>query len=79
MRQSDSDDDLFANAKGNLWQQDEHGNWRIDAGDALRMANHTRVFHHKPTLDECIEAVRKQYYSGEGAIQWAGEAVAREL
>jgi len=40
------------------------------------MANHTRVFHHKPTLDEC-EAVRKQYYSGEGAIQWAGEAVAR--
>jgi len=24
MRQSDSDDDLFANAKGNLWQ-DEHG------------------------------------------------------
>jgi ribonucleotide reductase class II len=28
-------------------------------------------------LEECIEAVRKQYYSGEGAIQWAGEAVAR--
>jgi len=40
------------------------------------MANHTRVFH-KPTLDECVEAVRKQYYSGEGAIQWAGEAAAR--
>ena len=42
-----------------------------------RMANHTRVFHRKPTLEECIDAVRKQYYSGEGAIQWAGEAVAR--
>jgi hypothetical protein len=28
-------------------------------------------------LEECIESVRKQYYSGEGAIQWAGEAVAR--
>ena len=41
------------------------------------MANHTRVFHRKPTLEECTDAVRKQYYSGEGAIQWAGEAVAR--
>ncbi len=78
MRQGDSNDDLFANAKANLWQQDEHGNWRIDPErDALRMANHTRVFHHKPTLEECVEAVRKQYYSGEGAIQWAGEAIAR--
>ncbi|MEG4584986.1 ribonucleoside-triphosphate reductase, adenosylcobalamin-dependent [Microcoleus sp. MOSTC5] len=78
MRQFDSDDELGANAKNNLWQQDESGNWRIDPErDALRMANHTRVFHTKPTLEECIDAVRKQYYSGEGAIQWAGEAVAR--
>jgi intein/homing endonuclease len=78
MRQGISDDELFASAKGNLWQQDENGNWRIDPDrDALRMANHTRVFHHKPTLEECVEAVRKQYYSGEGAIQWAGEAIAR--
>ncbi|MEH2264213.1 LAGLIDADG family homing endonuclease [Nostoc sp.] len=78
MRQFDSDDDLAATAKDNLWQQDESGNWRIDPErDALRMANHTRVFHRKPTLEECLNAVRKQYYSGEGAIQWAGEAVAR--
>ena len=78
MRQGISNDDKFVNAKDNLWQQDENGNWRIDPErDALRMANHSRVFHHKPTLDECIAAVRKQYYSGEGAIQWAGEAVAR--
>jgi ribonucleotide reductase, class II len=78
MRQFDSEDTLGATAKDNLWQQDEHGNWRIDPErDALRMANHTRVFHRKPTLAECVEAVRKQYYSGEGAIQWAGEAVAR--
>ncbi len=78
MRQGLSDDNLFADAKANLWQQDENGNWRIDPErDALRMANHTRVFHQKPTLEECIEAVRKQYYSGEGAIQWAGESVAR--
>jgi len=78
MRQGFSDDELFATAKSNLWQQDANGNWRIDPErDSLRMANHTRVFHHKPTLEECIEAVRKQYYSGEGAIQWAGESVAR--
>lgn len=78
MRQSSSDDTAFAMAKENLWQQDAEGNWSIDPErDALRMANHTRVFHHKPTLNECVEAVRKQFYSGEGAIQWAGEAIAR--
>jgi adenosylcobalamin-dependent ribonucleoside-triphosphate reductase len=78
MRQFDSNDELGAQAKSNLWQQDENGNWRIDPErDALRMANHTRVFHRKPSEQECIEAVRKQYYSGEGAIQWAGEAIAR--
>ncbi|MDZ8051918.1 MAG: ribonucleoside-triphosphate reductase, adenosylcobalamin-dependent [Aulosira sp. ZfuVER01] len=78
MRQFRSDDQLGATAKDNLWQQDAEGNWRIDPErDALRMANHTRVFHRKPTLEESIDAVRKQYYSGEGAIQWAGEAVAR--
>jgi ribonucleotide reductase, class II len=78
MRQYNSSDVLGSTAKDNLWQQDEHGNWRIDPDrDALRMANHTRVFHHKPTLEECVAAVQKQYHSGEGAIQWAGEAVAR--
>jgi len=78
IRQFDSSDELGANAKNNLWQQDENGNWKIDPDrDALRMANHSRVFHHKPTREECIDAVRQQYYSGEGAIQWAGEAVAR--
>jgi ribonucleotide reductase, class II len=78
IRQFDSNDELGAIAKDNLWQQDAHGNWRIDPErDALRMANHSRVFHHKPTLEECVNSVRKQYYSGEGAIQWAGEALAR--
>jgi ribonucleotide reductase class II len=77
MRQFDSGDELAAAAKDNLWQQDDQGNWRIDPErDALRMANHTRVFH-KPTLEECTAAVRKQFYSGEGAIQWAGEAERR--
>jgi ribonucleotide reductase class II len=78
MRQFHAEDTLGANAKNNLWQQDQNGNWRIDPErDALRMANHTRIFHQKPSVQECVEAVRKQYYSGEGAIQWAGEAVAR--
>ena len=78
IRQFSSDDENAAIAKDNLWSQDENGNWRIDPErDALRMSNHTRVFHTKPTLEECIHAVTKQYYSGEGAIQWAGEAVAR--
>ncbi|NMF58440.1 ribonucleoside-triphosphate reductase, adenosylcobalamin-dependent [Pseudanabaena yagii] len=78
MRQFSSEDTLGSVAKDNLWQQDEVGNWRIDPErDALRMANHTRVFHRKPTEQECVDAVRKQYYSGEGAIQWAGEAIAR--
>ncbi|PZV13794.1 MAG: ribonucleoside-triphosphate reductase, adenosylcobalamin-dependent [Leptolyngbya sp.] len=78
MRQSDSEDTAFASAKDNLWQQDAEGNWRIDAErDVLRMANHTRVFHQKPTEQECIDAVRKQFYSGEGAIQYAPEAIAR--
>lgn len=78
MRQFDSEDELAKTAKDNLWMQDAEGNWRIDPErDALRMANHTRVFHRKPTLEECTDAVRKQFYSGEGAIQWAGEAERR--
>lgn len=78
MRQGISSDEQFAIAKENLWQQDAEGNWRIDPErDVLRMANHTRVFHHQPTEQECIDAVRKQFYSGEGAIQYAPEAIAR--
>ncbi|NJR49680.1 MAG: ribonucleoside-triphosphate reductase, adenosylcobalamin-dependent [Leptolyngbyaceae cyanobacterium CSU_1_3] len=78
MRQGSSHDPDFAGAKDNLWQQDADGNWRIDPDrDVLRMANHTRVYHHQPTEQECIDAVRKQFYSGEGAIQYAPEAIAR--
>ena len=78
MRQFDSNDEAAAGAKDNLWQQDAEGNWRIDPErDVLRMANHTRVFHQKPSLEDCVNSVRKQFYSGEGAIQWAGEAKRR--
>jgi ribonucleotide reductase, class II len=78
MRQGSEEDMTFAYSKDNLWKQTEDGNWRIDPErDVLRMANHTRVYHQKPSLQECIQAVDKQFHSGEGAIQWAGEAVAR--
>ena len=78
MRQFASADTAAAGAKENLWQQDSDGNWRIDPErDALRMANHTRVFHTRPSLEVVQEAVTKQFQSGEGAIQFAPEAIAR--
>jgi ribonucleotide reductase class II len=65
-------------AKTNLWTQDSEGNWKIDAEkDALRMANFTRVWHEKPTLEEIKDALTSQFYSAEGAIQFAPEAIAR--
>ncbi|MDC3119194.1 ribonucleoside-triphosphate reductase, adenosylcobalamin-dependent [Prochlorococcus sp. AH-716-K03] len=78
MRQFASDDKEAASAKENLWSQDEYGNWRIDPEkDALRMANHTRVYHTKPSYQTILDAVTKQFHSGEGAIQFAPEAIAR--
>jgi ribonucleotide reductase class II len=78
MRQFAADDQAAAGAKDNLWQQDSAGNWRIDPErDALRMANHTRVFHSRPSYELVLEAVTKQFQSGEGAIQFVPEAIAR--
>ncbi len=78
MRQFASDDKEAASAKENLWSQDVNGNWRIDPEkDALRMANHTRVYHTKPSYQTVLDAVTKQFHSGEGAIQFAPEAIAR--
>ena len=78
MRQFASDDTDAASAKDNLWQQDDEGNWRIDPErDALRMANHTRVYHTRPSQEVVHAAVTKQFHSGEGAIQFAPEAIAR--
>ena len=78
MRQFASDDQKASVAKENLWSQDEKGNWRIDPEkDALRMANHTRVYHTKPSYQTIFDAVTKQFHSGEGAIQFAPEAIAR--
>jgi ribonucleotide reductase class II len=78
MRQFDPYDEDAAGAKTNLWVQDEDSNWTIDhERDALRMANHTRVFTFAPSFDEVLESVKSQYESGEGAIQYAPEALAR--
>ena len=78
MRQFCAEDSSAAGAKENLWQQDGAGNWSIDPErDALRMANHTRVFHTRPNWETVLEAVTKQFQSGEGAIQFAPEAIAR--
>ena len=78
MRQFSSDDHAAASSKDNLWQQDEDGNWRIDPErDALRMANLTRVYHTRPSKQVLLDAVIKQFHSGEGAIQFAPEAIAR--
>ncbi|MYG38880.1 MAG: ribonucleoside-triphosphate reductase, adenosylcobalamin-dependent [Synechococcus sp. SB0676_bin_10] len=78
MRQFAAEDALAAGAKDNLWQQGPDGSWRINPErDALRMANHTRVFHGRPTNSVKEDAVRRQYHSGEGAIQFAPEAIAR--
>ena len=78
MRQFAADDDAAAASKDNLWQQDSEGNWRIDPErDALRMANHTRVYHTRPSREVVLAAVTKQFHSGEGAIQFAPEAIAR--
>jgi hypothetical protein len=78
MRQFSKTDQEAATAKLGLYSQDEEGNWRVDpAKEALRMANHTRCYHTKPSYKEVEEAVRMQFQSGEGAIQYVPEAIAR--
>lgn len=78
MRQFSAGNEAARTAKLGLYVQDEAGTWKVDPErEALRMANHTRVFHHVPTLDEVREAVALQFSSGEGAIQFAPEALAR--
>lgn len=78
MRQFSETDSDAATAKLGLYSQDDAGNWRVDPKkEALRMANHTRCFHSKPSYESVEDAVRLQFNSGEGAIQYVPEAVAR--
>lgn len=78
MRQFSEADSDAATAKLGLYTQDEDGNWRVDPRkEALRMANHTRCYHSKPSYEEVEAAIEMQFRSGEGAIQYVPEAVAR--
>jgi ribonucleotide reductase class II len=78
MRQFSADDIEAAMAKDGLYKQDADGNWSVDPDkEALRMANHTRCFHTKPEYEEIQHAVTKQFWSGEGAIMYVPESVAR--
>lgn len=78
IKQGSADDEFFTTAKDNLWQQDAEGNWFIaPERKALTLSNHTRVYHRKPSLAEIKASVEKQYWSGEGAIEYAPESVAR--
>lgn len=78
MRQFSSYDKNAADSKLGLYIQDEDGNWKVDPErEALRMANHTLCFHEKPSYEQVLESVKKQFSSGEGAIQYVPEAIAR--
>ena len=78
MRQFSANDLVAATAKDNLYVQDAEGNWKVDVErEALKMANHTRCYHSKPSKQEILDAVTKQYWSGEGAIQYVPEIIAR--
>jgi len=73
-----SDDEEAKTAKLGLYKQDQNGNWSVDPErESLRLANHTICYHHKPTYEELLASVRQQFYSGEGAIQFSPEAIAR--
>lgn len=77
IQQFDADNIEAQQLKSGMWKQ-VGNDWIIDPRlDCMRMANLTRVFHTKPTLKQCVDSVKDQFHSGEGAIQWAGEAVAR--
>lgn len=78
LMQGSEDDPIFTEMKTGMWQQTPEGKWSIDPKkDPLRMANHSRMFFHKPSYEELESAVRKQYYSGEGAIAYAPMAIIR--
>jgi ribonucleotide reductase class II len=78
MRQFSSCDNEAASAKDGLYKQDENGNWSVDPEkEALRMANHTLCFHMKPDQETIKASIEKQFWSGEGAIMYVPESIAR--
>lgn len=78
MKQFIDSDNKAASCKLNLYTQTPEGQWRIDSDrEALKMSNHTRIFYHRPTLEECLESLHLQYHCGEGAMMFAPEMIAR--
>jgi len=78
IKQYDADNENAPKIKDNLWAVDENGKWSIDPKKtALRMSNHTIVHYTKPSLEVIKASITKQFHSGEGAIQYAPEAIAR--
>lgn len=75
IRQFDSNQPFL---KLDLWKKDKEGNWFIiPEKQQMTVANHTHVFHRKPSFEEIKHSVTSQYFSGEGALQYAPEAIAR--
>jgi len=75
MKQFDAD---APNYKEQLYTQDSDGNYQIDPQrQALRMSNHTKVYHKAPTLEEIENAIANQYQTGEGALMYAPASIAR--
>lgn len=70
--------DPTANAKMGLYHQNEEGQWVVDEDkNVLKYSNFTKMYFTAPTYEEVEEAVRTQYFSGEGAIQFIPVAIAR--
>ena len=66
------------NYKENLYTQDGEGNFSVDhKRQPLRMSNHTKVFHYRPSHAQILHSVRNQFQTGEGALQYAPAAIAR--
>ena len=66
-------------AKEGVWECDpDTGEWRINPEkDVLRMVNISAIMHTKPTPEQCLESVRKQHQTGEGALWYAPAALVR--
>lgn len=78
MRQFSASDIDAVSAKDGLYKQGADGNWSVDPEkEALRMANHTRCFHVKPDYQTIKASIEKQFWSGEGAIMYVPESIAR--
>lgn len=77
LRQFDFDDSSVRMLKQDLYDCRD-GKWVIDGARlGMQMSAHTRVLHRMPAFEEIVQSVRDQYATGEGAIEFAPEAIAR--